>query len=157
MATGQWVVTTGSTALVAATAKTAIELTTSSTGANDWYQLDMSFNGITSTAIPVTCEIITYGTTGTGTAITFAAAHRASKATQAAALNPPATTAKVNLSVEGTTSITVVSGWFVHPQAGVTYQFPLGREFGMNKSLIYGIRFTAPAVVNYITSLYFEE
>jgi hypothetical protein len=156
MAGNSWVVTTGSTALVAATAKTAIELTTSSTAGNDWTQLDISFNGVTSTAVPVTCELITYTTTGTGTAITFAAAHRVTAKAQAMALNP-VTTAKVNLSVEGTGSITVVRGWFIHPQAGQTWQMPLGREFGMKPSIIYGVRLTAPAIVNYIVNLEFEE
>ena len=156
MAGNGWVVTTGSTALSAATAKTAIEMTTGSTAGNDWYQLDLSFNGASSTAVPVTCEIITYTTTGTGTTITFAAAHRASAKAQAMALNP-VSTAKVNLSVEGTGSITVVTGWFIHPQAGVIYQMPLGREFGMKPSIIYGIRLTAPATVNYLANLWFEE
>ena len=153
---GNWVVTTGSTALVAATAKSALEITTPSGTGNQWYQLDVAFNGTSSTATPVTVEIITYTTTGTGTAITFAAAHRATPATQGMAVDP-LSTAKVNLSVEGTGSITVVSGTFIHPQAGVTYQFPLGREFGQTKSIIYAVRLTAPAVVNYLCNLYFEE
>jgi len=153
---GNWVVTTGATALVAATAKTAFELTTPAGTGNQWYQLDLAFDGVSSTAIPVKVEIITYTTTGTGTAITFAAAHRATPACQAAATDP-LTTAKVNLTVEGTRSITVVSGTYIHPQAGVTYQYPLGREFGQNKSLIYGLRLTAPAIVNYLANIYFEE
>lgn len=152
---GNWVVTTGSTALVAATAKTAIELTTPSGTGNQWYQLDVSFNGISSTAIPVTVDIVTYSATGTGTAITFAAAHRATAATQGMAVDP-LTTAKVNMTVDGA-GATVVSSVFLHPQSGVTYQFPLGREFGMNKSLLYGVRLTAPAIVNYLVNLWFEE
>lgn len=151
-----WVVTTGSTALVAATAKTAIELTTGAAAGNDWYQLDATFDGVSSTAIPGLCEIITYGTTGTGTAITFAAAHRATAKAQAMALNP-VSTAKVNLSIEGTTSITVVASWRIHPQAGQLIQFPLGREFGMKPSIIYGVRFTFAAIVNYVANLWFEE
>jgi len=153
---GRWVITTGSTALVAATVKTAIELTTPSTASNDWYQLDATFDGASGTAVPGLMEIITYGTTGTGTAISFGAAHRADAATQAKAIDP-LTTAKVNLSAEGTTSITVVAAWRIHPQAGVTYQFPLGREFGMNKSLIYGVRFNFAAIVNYVANIWIEE
>lgn len=153
---GNWVITTGSTALVAATAKTAIEATTPAGSGNQWYQLDATFDGVSGSGVPGLCEIITYGTTGTGTAITFAAAHRATPATQAAATDP-LTTAKVNLSVEGTTSITVVCGWRIHPQSGQLIQFPLGREFGQNKSLIYGVRFTFAAVVNYVANLWIEE
>jgi len=156
MALGQWVVTTGKTALVAATAKTAIELVTSANGGNDWYQLDIAFDGASGTAVPVLCELCLYSASGTGTAITFAAAHRATKATQAIAVNPPATTAKVNMTAEGTGG-TVIAATLLHPQAGSTWQYPLGREFGMNKSLVYGVRLTAPAVVNYVVSLWFEE
>jgi hypothetical protein len=153
---GRWVITTGSTALVAATAKTAIELTTPSTNTNDWYQLDATFDGVSGTGVPGLCEIITYTTTGTGTAITFAAAHRADSSTQAKAIDP-LTTAKVNLGTEGTGSITVVCGWRIHPQSGQLIQFPLGREFGMNKSLIYGVRFTFAAIVDYVCNLWIEE
>lgn len=152
----QYVVTTGSTALVAATAKTAIEMATGSTASNKWYQLDATFDGVGSTATPGLCEIISYGTTGTGTAITFAAAHRASAQSQGLALNP-VSTAKVNLTVEGTTSITVVAAWRIHPQAGQIIQMPLGREFGMKPSMFYGVRFNFAAVVNYVANLWFEE
>lgn len=152
MADQLWVVTTGSTALVAATAKTAIEIATGAGISNTWPQIDISFNGATSTAVPVLVELCTYTGTGTGTAITFAAAHRANVST---AYNPTSTV-KVNMSAEGAGTV-VVASWFVHPQAGITLQFPLGREFGMGVSMFKGIRLTAPAIVNYEANLWFCE
>lgn len=149
---GQWVVTTGSTALVAATAKTAIEIATGATVNNKFIGMDISFNGVSSSAVPVTWEICSYSASGTGTAITFAVAHRFSVETD----TNPASTAKVNMTVEGT-GTTVRWGGFVHPQTGFFYQWPLGREADMDNSQFMGIRLTAPAIVNYIVNLYFEE
>lgn len=152
MADQLWVVTTGSTALVAATAKTVIEVATGAAISNTWPQFDISFNGASGSAVPVLCELCTYTGTGTGTAITFAAAHRVNVSAQ----YNPTSTVKVNMSAEGAGAI-VVASWFVHPQAGVSYQFPLGREFGMAPSAFKGIRLTAPAIVNYVANLWFSE
>jgi hypothetical protein len=152
MADNLWSVTTGSTALVAATAKTAIELATGSGISNFWVAFDVTFDGTTASAVPALVEIITTTATGTGTAITFAAAHRYN----VSATYNPVSTAKVNLSVEGSTP-TVIAAWRVPPTGGFSYQWPLGREFGMPISSFKGIRITAAAVVNYVVNLTFGE
>ena len=148
----QWVVTTGSTALVTATAKTAVELATGTAITNRIFQIDVTFNGTSATAVPVTVDLISSTATGTGTAITFAAAHQVDSATS----GNPISTAKVNLTAEGAGPV-VIAAWFVPPTAGVTYQLPLGREYDMKVSQFRGVRLTAPAVVNYIVNVWFEE
>lgn len=154
MAKGRWVVTSG-TYVVPTGVKGAIELATGAAITNDWIGFDVSFDGITSNAVPATIAIVTLTATGTGTAITYGAAHRMDAGTQAKAIDP-VTTAKVNMTVEGAGAV-VVASWMCHPQAGYSYQFPLGREYGMTKSAFAGIRITAPAAVNAIVNLWFEE
>lgn len=145
----QFSITTGSTALVAATAKTAIELATGAAVANQWIQLDVTFNGTTATAIPVTVEIVRYTATGTGTTYT---PNKIGPAQDVAA----GTTAKINDTVEPSTP-TILLAWFVSPTSGVTWQFPLSREVAMINSQFLGVRLTAPAIVNYLCNLIIEE
>jgi hypothetical protein len=146
-----WVVTSGTYA-VPTTVKGAIELATGAAISNSWAGFDVSFDGVTPGAVPATIALCTYTGTGTGTAITFGAAHRAN----VSVLYNPVTTAKVNMTVAGAGEI-VVAEWFCHPQAGFSYQFPLGREFGMGPSMFKGIKVTAPAAVNAKVNLWFSE
>ena len=146
-----WIVTSGTYA-VPTTVKGAIELTTSSVISNSWVGFDVTFDGVTSTAVPATISLATLTASGTGTAITFAAAHRANVSAQ----YNPVTTAKVNMTTAGTGEV-IVCQWFCHPQAGMVYQFPLGREFGMGASMWKQIKITAPAAVNAIANLWFSE
>ena len=146
--TVQYVVTTGSTALTAATAKTMIELSTTANVPCEWIGADITFNGVTATAVPVTVDFCTYAATGTGTAYTPKRGGQAVGTAQ--------TTAKINDTVEPTTPVVLFS-WFIPPTSGVMYQWPLGRELFHNVSTLQGIRLTAPAAVNATVNLWFEE
>ncbi len=144
-----WVITTGKTALVAATAKTVIE---GSAGANTppgWIAMDISFdNAATAGNVGVLCEFGTIVTTGTGTAYT---PKRLGGPTGVAT-----STWKINDTVEPTT-FAPIAGLLVPPSGLWGYQFPLGRGLDQNVSTVFGIRLTAPAVVNYLVNLYIEE
>lgn len=146
--TVQYTVTTGSTALVAATAKTMIELSSSANVPAEWIACDITFNGVTASAVPVTVDFCTYTATGTGTTYTPKRFGQA--------LGTAATTAKINDTVEPSTP-TVLFSWFIPPTSGVQYQWPLGRELFQGTSVVQGIRLTAPAIVNAIVNLTFEE
>lgn len=146
--TVQYMVSTGSTALTAATAKTMIELTTTANVPVEWIACDITFNGTSSTAVPVTVDFCTYAATGTGTAATIRRAGQA--------VGTSATTAKINDTVEPTTP-TVLFSWFIPPTSGVQYVWPLGRELFQSVSTVQGIRLTAPAAVNAIVNLVYEE
>lgn len=146
----QYTVICPSTALVAATAKTLIELATPSDGDNVVIGFDIAFDGVTASAVPVKVEWITYTTTGTGSAYT---PNRVGQNQGKAAK----TTAKNALTVEGSGSITVIGNWFVPPTSGLSYLFPLGRELGMTISKFMGLRVTAPAVVNAMANIWIEE
>lgn len=145
----QYSVTASGVALAAATAKTVVELATGSTIDNAVLSLDISFNGATSTATPVLVEIITSTATGTGTAGTL---NRVGQNQGRAAL----TTAKTNLTVEGT-GPTVVWSWYVPPTSGLSYVWPLGRELAMPPSKFLGVRCTAPAAVSAACTVVVEE
>jgi hypothetical protein len=146
----QYVVNTGTAAvaLAAATAKTVIELTTSATVDNSLIGFDISFDGASSTAVPVRIDLCSYAATGTGTAATPTLMGPAGRGS--------VTTAKVNDSVEPTTPA-IIASFLVSPTAGFSYQWPLGREVDMGVSKVYGLRATAPAAVNCVANLYFEE
>jgi hypothetical protein len=145
----QYVVTTGSTALVAATAKTVIEGVTDASGPPpEWIEIDITFNGINAGAVPVLAELVTYTATGTGTAYT--------PKKLGAALGVARSTWKINDTVEPSTP-TVLAAWFIPPTSGLILQYPLGREILHPLSTVQGIRLTAPAVVNYVVNLTIEE
>lgn len=144
----QYIITAGPTALVAATAKTIVELTSTANVPPEWVAVDITFDGTTAAATPVRVDFCTYAATGTGTAYTPKRFGQA--------LGISATTAKINDTVEPTTP-TVLFSWYVPPTSGISYQWPLGRELFQATSTIMGIRLTAPAAVNAIVNLSIEE
>lgn len=146
--TVQFVTTTGSTALVAATAKTMIEVTTTANVPIEWIACEIMFDGITATNVPVRVDFCTYAATGTGTAYTPKRAGQAQ--------GTGAATMKINDTVEPTTPAILFS-WYVPPTSGIIYQWPLGRELFQGVSTIQGIRLTAPVAVNAIVNLTHEE
>lgn len=146
----QYSVICPSTALAAATAKTLIELTTGSTIDMVLIGFDIGFDGVSSSAVPVKVELITYTTTGTGTGYT---PNKVGQNQGRAAL----TTAKNVMTVEGTGSITVIANWVVPPTSAFSYLFPLGREVALPPSKSLGLRVTAPAIVNATANAWFEE
>src|SRR5438874_2015830 len=117
--TVQYVITTGSTALTAATAKTVIEGTSTANEPVEWIALEITFDGVTATAVPVRVDICTYAATGTGSAYTPKKFGQAVGTAQS--------TWKINDTVEPTTPVILFS-YFVPPTSGLVLQWPLGRE-----------------------------
>lgn len=142
-------VTTGSVALAAATAKTVVEISTGAGVLVEIIQLDITFNGVTATAVPVTVDFIR-ATTGVGTAFTPVPVGKERGVAQC--------TAKINDTTEPT-AVTVLGSIFVPPTSGlVGYQFPLGREiYSLVASEMFGIRLTAPAAVTALVNATIEE
>lgn len=145
----QYVIHTGSVALAAATAKTILEGVTDASGPPpEWIALNVSFDSVNASAVPVLLEFTTYAATGTGTATT----PRRLGAAQGVARS----TWKVNDTVEPTTP-TVFDSLWLPPTVPFIYQWPLGRELLHPVSTVQGIRLTAPAAVNARVSLTIEE
>jgi len=139
------------TALVAATLKVAVQLATGAAVQNRILQIDVTFDGTNAAAVPVLVELVREtGVTSTGgTAPTPVKVNTDASAAAA-------TTARINDTTDGT-GPTVIAAWLVPPTSGIVIQFPLGREAGMKVSEFLALRLTAPAVVNYIVNVWFEE
>ena len=64
----QYGVSTSNVALTAATARTVIEGVTDASGPPpEWISVDISFDGVSASAVPVRVDFCTYAATGTGT------------------------------------------------------------------------------------------
>jgi hypothetical protein len=134
--------TNGDQALAAATAETLLSAVNAANATLQLIEWGVSFDGVSATAEPVTVELCLCTEAGAGTSTTHTLI-QANGPTRTAQF-----TGKRGFSAEPTT-ITVVKRYLVHPQTGVAYQAPLGREFQQittQDSLL--IRLTAPAVVN---------
>jgi hypothetical protein len=154
MASGYTIV--AGAALSAATAKSAVNLISSATKSSRIVEIGVSFDGVTSSAVPVLVELCssTQGAAGTCTAFTPLLIRGLS--TDAASF-----TAGINYTVEPTTLV-VIKHWYISPLTGVVLPYPLGREAeGVStaatarKGMV--LRLTAPAIVNYKVFFEVEE
>lgn len=151
MAAGYTVETNGDQALAAATAETILSIVNASGSVSRITELSVSFDGISPTAEPVTVELCgsTEATAGTSSNHTAAQIRGATRTVQAQG--------KRGFSAEPTV-LTVWKRWLVHPQSGITVQFPLGREpEQVTTADAIVVRCTAPAVVNVQGYMEWEE
>jgi hypothetical protein len=138
-------------ALVAATAKTVIELGTASTDRAKIVEWWVEFDGVSPTAIPVKVEIgrfsatVTTATTGTPSKLDPAEGAAAS-VVRHTTTTEGAGTAEAGLAIHR-----------FHPQAGMVHQSPLGREEVLAVSTFWRVRLTAAAAVNVTVGIVWEE
>ena len=142
------VAATVAVALVAATAKTTVQIqavTNHRVKVTGWA---VYFDGITSTAVPARARLVRQTTAGTMTALTLVKT----------ASRPEAllTTGTFNASVEPTLG-DVVDLALIHPQQGYEVKFTPGQEIVVGGGERIGIEVNAPAVVNVISKIFFEE
>jgi hypothetical protein len=141
----------GDIALSAATAKTVLSVIAGANAPLKVVEVSACFDGISSTAEPVTVELCssTEASAGTATSHTIAQVGGVTRTVQA--------TAKRNFTAEPS-ALTVLKRWLVHPQAGLVLQFPLGREpWQVTGGRAIVLRCTAPANVNFQGYIEFEE
>lgn len=138
-------------ALVAATAKSIVEI---ATGANDRAKIvewSLTFDGVTATAVPVKCEIGRFSA-GVTTATTLAGGK------EDAGEGTPGVTSKHSTSAEGAGAIDASAKILrLPPTSGMIYQSPLGRETILGLSAFWRMRLTAAAVVNVTFHVTWEE
>lgn len=145
-------VTSGLTACAAAASvKVAVALATGSTIENKIVQVDVMFNGVTSTEKPVKVELVkTTGAPSGGSTYTPLKA-------QGAAGN--GTTARINDTTDGS-SPTIQQAYMVPATSGICIQWPLGREPEMKVSEFWEVRITlqsGAAANDYLCNVWFEE
>lgn len=135
--------------LTAATAKTLVQVVPASNIPVRVVELGISFNGTTSTDVPVTVDLLRQSTAGTSSALTIVADDESSsKVAQATALK--------TFTAEPTAG-NILRTWYVTPVGGLwVIQFPLGREIGALTNRI-ALRATAPSAETVSAYLTFAE
>ena len=136
-------------ALVAATIKTVLELTAPANTIVAVTGVDVTFDGVSNSAIPVIVQLQRVATTGTGTGRNPLKTKDTSTAL--------ATTGKENDTVEPGTPGNIMRIFHVHPQAGVIYQLPIRDEVEVPGAGLIALRITAPAGVNCLATIHGEE
>jgi hypothetical protein len=148
----QFVVCTGSVALVAATAKTVIEIPTGALQGFVVIGLEVSFSAAAAGSAVV--EWGTYTTTGTGTTVT-ATKYGPITDGPAAALG----TVKVADSVEPTSFVTTgnLPSWVIPLPGMYSILYPAGREFYRPASTLSALRINSTLACNARVNLYIEQ
>jgi hypothetical protein len=146
----QYSISTGSVALVAATAKTVIELPSSATAGITIIGLELSFSH--TAASSCVAEWGTFVTTGTATTVTPLKYGTG----QGVAMN--AGTVKVANTVEPSTFASATLPSWVIPLPGMySVLYPAGREFFQPASINRCLRLTAVGAGNVRVNLYVEQ
>lgn len=149
--------TGGAVALTAATAKTVCMITAASANQPALVEAGVSFDGVTASAVPVLCELVSGTATTTGTVTS-----QTPKQLRGWPAQTAQTTGQINATVEPTVQL-VNRKWLVTPNGGLfVIQFPLGREptglvTATTDAKTWSLRLTAPAGVNCHAYLEFEE
>lgn len=154
---GYWVGTSSAVALSAATAKTALMVICPSSFGIDLKKYRIEFDGVTASAVPVLCEIVTSDNTSNSTPGTANTTESANiKQVYGRSITTGFTA--FSASTSEPTVLTVVERFTLTPTGGTLfYDFPLGDTIDTAVSAGIGIRLTAPATVNARASMTFER
>lgn len=142
------VTTEGEIALAAATAKTILQLVAPTNQRLAVRGVSVSFDGVSSTAEPVQVDILRQTTAGTMSAATPVREDVGSETLQA--------TAQKTATVEPTAG-DILRRYEVHPQAGAEFRFGYDEEILLAGGTRLGVRVTAPAIVNVVGHISYEE
>jgi hypothetical protein len=139
-----------SNALVAATAETLLQLVAAANHRDKLLGWGVFFDGVSPTGVPVLVELMRQTDAGTSSANTprLVAPSGAAETIQ--------TTARDSFTVEPTPS-DILERRLVHPQQGFEIIYPQGGEPTIPGGGRIGIRCTAPAGVNAVAKMKFEE
>lgn len=140
---------TTAVAMVAATAKTVVQVIGSSTDTLSLVRIRVSFDGVTATAIPALVEVGIITAAGTSTAFTPVQVTGSPLASSS--------TAGYNSSAEPTYNRIIDSFYAPVTMGHFTDWTPLGEEALAAISQGFGIRVTAPATVNCLASILYAE
>lgn len=134
------------TTVTAATAKIPIEFAPASNQDAQMVALDVNFDTVFGTTVPL-IEMCTYGTVGSGGTTPTATKYGVNQGPAAL------TVVRINDTTAPLT-ITPLFSWYA---AGINYLWPLGREFDMVLSGKYCIRVTSPTTGNVAINAIWDE
>ena len=143
----------GKVATASAAAKVAVEIATGAAVTCKIVAFDVSFDGTSATATPILIELVKT------TAASSGGAAGTNNVVSADTSRTSQFTSRTNDTTDGT-SPTVLSGWLVHPQTGLSYQWPLGREPNVPVSAFWEFRITTVSgsgTPNYDVNVWVEE
>lgn len=136
-------------ALAAATAKTVLQLTAPANQRLVVKRWGIYFDGISSTAEPIVIKLIKQSTAGSGgtsqTPVMLSAGSESIQATGLYGITSEPTTTSVLDIIE------------IHPQSGWQEFIPLDQALPVLGGTRLGIQVTAPAVVNCVAKIIYEE
>lgn len=141
--------TEGEVALSAATAKTVLQLVAAANHPVAVKGVGISFDGTSASAEPVVVLLVRQ--TGAGTS---SAGTPREETINGVTLQ---TTSRITFTAEPASDDAVLRRYEVHPQAGVLEKFTIEDEILLGSSGRLGIKCTAPANVNCMAHLSFEE
>lgn len=145
------VVTSADVALAAATAKTVLGVRAPATFGLDLLRWDISFNGVTASAVPVLVELCSWSSATTGTSTAATPVQTAGRAIV------HGTTAGQNFTVEPT-ALVVLESRLITPNGGIVIEeFAFDGGFDNDVSAGFAIRCTAVAIVSLRAGLYFAK
>jgi len=154
---GYTVRTSSAVALSAATAKTALMVITPSSFGGDMKKIRIGFDGISATAVPVLCELVTSTNASNSTPGTNNTTET-SNIQQVYGRSITTGFTAFSASTTEPTVLTVIDSWLLTPAGGLlVYDWPLGDTPDWNVSAGMGIRLTAPATVNARVAAWFER
>jgi hypothetical protein len=140
---------TGEVSVSAATAKTVLQLVAPTNQRVAILGIGIYFKGTTVTNEPVTIKLERQTTAGTMSSLT------PRKVDDDIATNLQ-TTAQHTATAEPTSG-NLLDQWYIHPQAGVEHDLPLGQEFIIGGGDRVGIVITADNAVTVMAKIRFEE
>lgn len=154
----QYVAGSGKVALGAATTLISVVVQTAATKRCWVNAIRISFDGISSSAVPVDVQLVTVTNSPvvTGTQSSYLNALDAAAAT---AISSVKAASNASPGAWGTAPTAGVTKWqmVVPPTSGWSEWFPLGNEIGVAVSSGIGVQLNAPAVVNSYAEIVFTE
>jgi hypothetical protein len=154
---GYTVSTSAAVALAAATAKTALMVLSPAQFGVDLKKFRIAFDGVTASAVPVLCELVTSTNASNSTPGTGNTSESANIA-QVYGRSITAGFTAFSASTSEPTVLTVIERFLLTPVGGtLLYDFPLGDTPDVAVSSGIGLRLTAPATVNARASMWFER
>ena len=154
---GYWVGTSAAVALVGGTAKTVLMVITPAQFGGDLKKFRVEFDGVTASAVPALCELVT-STNATNSTPGTANTSESGNIVQLYGRSITTGFTAFSASTSEPTVLTVVERFLLTPVGGTLfYDFPLGDTPDWAVSAGMGLRINAPANVNCRASMTFER
>lgn len=154
---GYWVGTSAAVSLTGGTARTVLMVITPAQFGGDLKKFRVEFDGVTASAVPALCELVT-STNATNSTPGTANTSETGNIVQIYGRSITTGFTAFSASTSEPTVLTVVERFLLTPNSGTLfYDYPLGDTYDWAVSAGIGLRINAPATVNCRASMTFER